>query len=437
MKKAMLWIFIVMLVVSMVLTFSLVGCKEEKVEETTAEETTAAEEITLHMWDTWSDESQNAGMDEMVGKFQEINPNIEIVREVYRSTDLETLLPTALASDTGPDIMYYDSGPGYAGILAKAGLLLDLDEAYEENGWNDRIFDFTKKSVTFDGKACGIGNELEFIGVYYNKTIFDELGVTEPETYEEFIQICEKAKAAGYTPIAFADGGDGNPAEHQFSIMANNIAGKEKIEEVLFGEGTWDDPDFVKAIQLFFVDMNEAGYFLPDTTVITAEEGNAIFYSGQAAMDMTGSWMISELNDAVEDFEVGFFAFPSIEGKPVLPPGGLGSGYFISSKTAYPEEAIKFLDYLFTKESAEMMLESMSIIVPVAMDTEGVDISPLMRLAVDIVSNVTLGYNIDVLAGNRFNQVQIDGFQAILLGQKTPEEQIKDLQVAWEADKSE
>jgi len=149
MKKAMLWIFIVMLVVSMVLTFSLVGCKEEKVEETTAEETTAeettaeettaAEEITLHMWDTWSDESQNAGMDEMVGKFQEINPNIEIVREVYRSTDLETLLPTALASDTGPDIMYYDSGPGYAGILAKAGLLLDLDEAYEENGWMERL----------------------------------------------------------------------------------------------------------------------------------------------------------------------------------------------------------------------------------------------------------------------------------------------------------
>jgi ABC-type glycerol-3-phosphate transport system substrate-binding protein len=48
-----------------------------------------------------------------------------------------------------------------------------------------------------------------------------------------------------------------------------------------------------------------------------------------------------------------------------------------------------------------------------------------------------LGYNIDVLAGNSFNQVQIDGFQAVLLGQKTPEEQIKDLQAAWEADKSE
>ncbi len=441
MKKVILWMLIVVLTVSMVLTLSLIGCKKEKAAETTtvattAAETAAAEKVTLRIWDTFTEEKQSAGMEKIIANFKEANPNIEIVREAQTIDDIRPVLQTTLAAGTGPDIMYYDTGPGYAGILVKAGLLLDLDSAYKDNGWDSRIFSWVKEGVTFDGKAYGIGNEIDFIGVYYNKKIFSELGVSEPKTYEEFIQICDKAKAAGYTPIAFADG-DKWPAYHQFSIMANNIAGKEKLDKVLYGDGTWDDPDFVKSIQLFFVDMNKAGYLLPDTTAIKYTDGNAFFYSGKAAMHMTGTWLISEITDNAKDFETGFFFFPSIEGKPVLPPGGLGSGYFVSSKTAHPEEAIKFLDYLFSEENGKIWLEDMSINPPIAVKTEGLNLSPLMKNKVDMLSSgIALGYNIDVLVGNQFNNVQADGYQAVLLGQKTPEQLIKELQTAWEADKS-
>ncbi|MCL4384970.1 MAG: extracellular solute-binding protein [Actinobacteria bacterium] len=448
MKKITVISLIMIFIIS--LAFMSIGCKARVSEVTTVKEvatdtettaaettvavTTSAKKITLHIWDTFTEENQSAGMDKMISKFQESNPNIEIVREAQTIDDMRPVLQTALASGMGPDIMYYDTGPGYAGVLAKAGLLLELDTAYKDNGWNNRIFNWTKERVTFNGKTYGIGNEVEFIGVYYNKKIFNELGVGEPKTYEEFTQICNKAKAAGYTPIAFADG-DKWPAYHQFSIMANNIAGKEKLDRVLFDEGTWNDPDFIKAIQIFFVDMNKAGYFLSDTTAIKYEDGNAVFYSGKAAMHMTGTWLISEITANAKDFETGFFFFPSIEGKPILPPGGLGSGYFISSKTANPVEAIKFLDYLFSEENAKMWLENMSIIPPIIVNTEGLNLSPLMKFAVNAVSGVPLGYNIDVLAGDQFNNTQADGYQAVLLGKKTPEVLIKELQSAWEADK--
>lgn len=393
------------------------------------------EKVTLRLWDTFTEEGQNAGMEKMIAKFQETHPNIDFERDAQTIDDMRPVLQTALGAETGPDIMYYDTGPGYAGVLASAGLLLPLDEAYKDKGWDDRIFAWTKDRVTFDGKTYGIGNEIEFIGVYYNKNIFKELGIGEPTSYEEFVQICDKAKAAGYTPIAFADGSKW-PAYHQFSIMANNIAGKEKLDAVLFGDGSWDDPDFVKAIQTFFVDMNQAGYFLPDTTAITYEDGNAVFYAGGAAMDITGTWLISEMTNNAKDFEVGFFFFPSIEGKEVMPPGGMGSGYFVSANTAHPKEAVEFLDFLFSEEGGKIWLENMSIIPSINIKTDDLNMSPLMKFAVDAVSKVQLGYNIDVLAGDQFNTTQGDGYQAVLLGQKTPEEMIKDLQAAWEKDKS-
>lgn len=450
MKKVLSLIFVI------AVTFGLFGCQPAAAPAPVAEapaaqapaateapaapvapaETEApAEKVTLRLWDTFTEEGQSAGMDKMIAKFQETHPNVEFQRDAQTIDDLRPVLQTALGADNGPDIFYYDTGPGYAGVLAKAGLLLPLDEAYKEKGWSDRIFGWTKDRVTFDGKTYGIGNELEFIGVYYNKKIFEELGVTEPKTYEEFLQICGKAKGAGYTPIAFADGPKW-PAYHQFSIMANNIAGKEKLNNVLFGDSSWDDPDFTKAIQTFFVDMNKAGYFLKDTTAISYEDGNAVFYSGKAAMDITGTWLLSEMSNNATDFEVGFFFFPSIEGKPVLPPGGMGSGYFVNAKTKYPAEAVAFLDFMFSEEGGKIWLEDLSIIPPIPVKTADLKLEPLMKFAVDAVTTVPLGFNIDVLAGDNFNTTQGDGFQAVLLGLKTPEQLIKEMQAAWEADKA-
>ena len=42
------------------------------------------------------------------------------------------------------------------------------------------------------------------------------------------------------------------------------------------------------------------------------------------------------------------------------------------------------------------------------------------------------GYNVDVLAPPEFNDMMPNGFQAILAGDKTAEQQAADLQAAWE-----
>ena len=385
--------------------------------------------VTLRLWDTFSEGSQSDAMDALITAFEAEHPNITIERDTQTVDTMRPIIQTSLASGTGPDIFYYDTGPGFAGVLAEAGLLLPLDDAYTNQGW-DHIFDWTKERVTFDGHVYGIGNEIEFYGVYYNRDLFETLGLEEPTTYEEFLEVSTALKEAGYIPVSFANSA-GWPAFHLFSLYANNYAGKAKMEELLMGDASWEDPDIINAIQSFFVDMNEAGYLIPNTNAVSYADGAALFYSGQAGMHITGTWLLS---DVIENatFEPGWFFLPNPAGGQPVPPAGLGSGYFVSAATEHPEEAIAFLDFLFDPANAATWTEQMLIIPPYDVDTTDLDVPRLYSFAVDALANIDMGYNVDVLAPDSFNTVMSDGFQAVLLGRKTPEEQAADLQNAMQ-----
>jgi raffinose/stachyose/melibiose transport system substrate-binding protein len=153
-------------------------------------------------------------------------------------------------------------------------------------------------------------------------------------------------------------------------------------------------------------------------------------------MHMTGTWLIGDTMNNT-DANIGWFFFPSIDGSEVLPPGGLGSVYFISSKTEHPDEAIAFLDYLFDPANARVWMETMNFVPPYPVDPEEFDIPELQKFAVKALAEVQLGYNIDVLTPSSFNKTMFDGFQAVLLGQKTPEEVAAQLQADMEAYRAE
>ena len=388
----------------------------------------APEVVELLVWDQFQ-ETSNV-VDELMANFVEANPDISIQREAQ--PNMRDILKTALDGGVGPDVMYYDTGPGFAGVLARAGLLLALDEAYDQFGWNERIFPLAKERASFDGKAYGIGHELEFIGTFYNKRIFEEQGLSEPASHNEFMEICEKLKEAELIPIAFADQPKW-PAGHMFSIFGGYIAGKDKLAAAISGEVPWNDPDFVDAIQLFFVDMHEAGYFIPEVNAVNYDDANLLFYSGQAATNITGTWMVGQYSEPeVMPDPVGFFFYPPLGNKPIAPPAGLGSGYFVSKAVENAQAAFRLLDYLFSDEAARFWIEGASFIPPIAVNADEFQIPDLMRfIIINLQENAELmGFNIDVLTPNNFNTVMFDGFQEVLAGIRTAQEQADALEAA-------
>ncbi len=396
----------------------------------------AEEEVVLTVWDTFTGVTDSQALDDLYNKFEELNPGIIIEREPMQDQDMRKVIQVNLSSGGGPDVFEYNTGPGLAGVLAKANLIMPMDKYYDKFNWDDRIYSWTKDRVTFDGKVYGIGNEIEGLGVYYHKDLFNNLGLEEPKTFHEFLSNCDVLKSNGYIPVAYGNQGKW-PAYHMFSIFANNTAGGEMLDDIIFESKSWVQPEIINAVKLAFVDMVEKGYYIPGTNGVTYDDGNMLFFAKQAAMHMTGTWLIRDIIDNVQDPEVGFFFLPPIDDKPAYAPSGLGSGTFISANTEYPEEAARLVDFMYSEKALEYWIAA-GAILPISFNLDNYEMDPLKRSVFEAVIEIStsddanMGYNIDVLTPAAFNQVMADGFQAVIADQKTPKEQVIDMQESLE-----
>jgi raffinose/stachyose/melibiose transport system substrate-binding protein len=403
---------------------------ESSNEQSTEKKDTNDGKITITLWDPFTGPESGIILDTLIQNYEKENPNIDIKRNTMKNDDIRNTIKPALTSNKGPDIFMYDSGPGYLGVLAKSGLALDLTPYTEQYGWDQRFPEWVNELVNFDGKRYGIGNEVELIGVYYNKKIFSELGAEPPKTYEEFLSIAEKAKSEGYIPISFDDK-DQWPAFHLESVFYTAVAGKEKIEKVLSKEEGFDQPIFAEALDKFYK-LIEQGYTSENPLAVSYDDGNKEFFSGKAAMRITGTWMVSGMIENLKD-DVGFFLMPSVNPDlPLSAPGGIGSAMVISSKTKHPDETAKFMDYMFSEESAKIWYEN-SRIVPIDIDVATLNLPALSKDVINMANSPAgLSYNIDVLMPQKVNNVTKNLLQELIAGKKTGAEVVKAKQEALE-----
>ncbi len=353
---------------------------------------------------------------------------IEVELETLDLDTMRTVLQTQLRSGEGPDVFGWGSGPGFGGALAEAGLVRDLTADYEERGWE--VYDFAKERVTVDGKVYGLPGEAETIGLFYNKDVFAELGIDEPQSLADVEAASKTVREAGKTPMAVGDK-EGWEGGHLLSMALSSAVGSEGMEALVSGEKPWTSPEVVEALELWR-SYNEAGYLPKSPTGVDYDTSTAQFYSGDAAMIPTGSWLVAELEDNA-DFEVGYIPFPAPDG-PGIFAGGLGSGPYVSAGTEHEEEAIEFLDFLASPEHAKWVVENLATIPPREVDTEGLEVSPLFAQVLEDTAELStsgdFGYNIDVLVTDAFNEAMYDGMQAVFTGQATPEQVAANLEAA-------
>jgi raffinose/stachyose/melibiose transport system substrate-binding protein len=363
-----------------------------------------------------------------VDRFEEQHPNIDLQREALQPDEVRKEIQSRLRSKEPPDVFAYDTGPGFGGVLAEAGLLRPLENAYKEHGWD--IYDWAKQQATYDGTVYGVPDQVEEIIVFYNKDLVPEV----PHTLEELRQISDQLKGRGKIPLAFGNK-EQYPASHMFSIATSNVLGREGLDSILYGDGRWDIPQVVEAIELMFRDFVESGYYPKSSNALTYDGANALFYSGEAAMNATGTWLVSEIVQAVQEFDVGFFRFPSIEGSGISPPAGVGTGWFVAKDAKNPQEAITFVDYLLQDDTARLTIEKLNTIPAHPVNTEGLEVPELFKQVLDDLSEFpqaeAFGYNIDVLAPQNFNEVMYTGFREVINGLRSPAEQAGALQQAW------
>jgi raffinose/stachyose/melibiose transport system substrate-binding protein len=334
--------------------------------------------------------------------------------------NMRTVLQTQLRSGEGPDVFSWGSGPSFGGALVKAGLVQDLTDSYEKYDW--KVFDFAKERVTYDGKAYGIPGELETLGLFYNKKIFADLGIKQPQNMSDLKGAAEAIRKAGKVPLAVGDK-EAWEGGHLLSMALSSAIGGDGMEALFSGKKSWNSPEVVAALQLW-ADFNKAGYLPKSPTSVDYDTSTAMFFSGQAAMIPTGSWLVGEIDDNV-DFEVGYIPFPAPAG-PGIFTGGLGSGPWISATASNKKAAEEFLNFLQSEEHGRWTVKNLHTIPPRPMDTAGLDVSPLLTQVLDDTAKVgaggDFGHNIDVMVSDVLSKAIYDGVQAVLTGQQTAEE---------------
>ena len=239
-----------------------------------------------------------------------------------------------------------------------------------------------------------------------------------------------KIRDAGVIPMAVSDK-DGWQGGHLLSMSLSSEVGGPAMDELINGETPWTDPSVVKALQVWQT-MSDDKLLPPSPTAINYDNGNALFYSGKAAMNPTGSWLALDIERNVE-----VRASATSRSRPRRPgifSGGLGSGSFISASSTKADAAEEFLDYgSSTRSTARGRWRSCRTSRRSRSTPPASRRSPLFEQVLADTAKIAdgtgdFGYNIDVLTSDTFNNAMWNGMQGMLTGQTTPEEVAAQLQ---------
>ena len=386
------------------------------------------EKVQIVYWGQTSGPQWQAAFGEMIANFEAANPDIEVVNEVIAFDVMRDIAKPTLEAGEGPDLMYYDAGPGYAGILVNAGLLLSLEEAYDAYNWNERLLPISRTMTSFNGVVYGVGNELETQGLYWNKTIFAEEGLEPPATFAELLELCGIFRERGYdTPMAVGWGSPNAFAiAHNWYNVLNNYVDTDTIAAAISGEHPWNDPEIVRSMELVAVDMVEAGCYSDDAHGLSFYDANLLFYAGLAPMQSNSTWVMQFLTTPglVQD-DIGFGLWPPIEGRPQGMIQLFGSAWFVVANTEHPEETIRFLDYLVSEENVRLWVEGVGVPPSVAgIDYSQYDLAPVFQDFTNLLANWdgAVGWHLDVLTPANFNTAMWEDWSEMPAGRMTVQE---------------
>ena len=219
-----------------------------------------------------------SGMDgtNFVAKFEEANPDVKLNLQVISWSDVHKEVSTRISNGNAPDILNIDT---FSEFQAD-GLLLPVTDYCPEDLYQDFFPAFTAESE-IDGTVWAVPDLASARALYYNKKIFDEVGIEVPTTWAELKDACQAIKDF-YNGEVYGIGLDLTEDEGQvtFAYFAwGNNGG------FVDADGNWalNSDANVEAVQCI-MDLINAGYANPSPATQTRYELQDLFGSGKLAM---------------------------------------------------------------------------------------------------------------------------------------------------------
>lgn len=203
------------------------------------------------------------------------------------------------------------------GDLGAADLLVDFETALDEQGLWDQVLPAAASTIeNVYGQMVSLPYQYNLEGIWYNKAIFADLGLEEPQTYDELLEANDAILESGLTPMAEA-GAAAWPLTRLIGMYLYRTVGPEALADIRDGNASLTDPEYVEAAQAL-QDLADAGYFGDGFASADAATADNDFLTGKAAMKYDGTWLLAKINDPAQNTigveNVGFMPFPAVDG---------------------------------------------------------------------------------------------------------------------------
>jgi multiple sugar transport system substrate-binding protein/raffinose/stachyose/melibiose transport system substrate-binding protein len=313
-----------------------------------------------------SDPAPREADEDMVMRFEEKHPDIDVVHSIVAHEDFKQAIRAYLTASTPPDVMTWFAG-NRARFFIDKGLILDISDVWEAEGWNESYPAGFRALSSVDDKQYFVPTSWYWWAIYYSKSTFAEYGLEEPETWDEFLQVCETLKENGVTPITIGTKYRWTAAAW-FDYLNMRVNGPEFHINLMLGTESYTDPRVEAVFTDYWAPLIENGYFIEDPAAYSWSEAIPFMTDGSAAMYLMGDFIRDSYpEDQVDDLD--FFRFPIID--PSVPVGedAPTDGYFAAANSTNPDAAKKLLAYVGSAESQQITADTMGRL-PTNMDVD-------------------------------------------------------------------
>lgn len=254
----------------------------------------------------------------------------------------------------------YLLNPDTLRVLGEEGKLKDLSGLDCVKNLRDVVI----AANMVDGKLVGIPQEVVAYGLFINKDMFDQYGLTLPETPEDFLECCRVFKENGIeTPVG------ANRWWLETFVLAQAYAdlyngGNTEAEIAALNSGETKYSDYMRPGFEFLQEMIDKGYVDAEKALVSeAIEGEGADFLARKTPIVMAYWGAANTDTAYgnPDFEMQVIGFPSSRGQmPVIPMTGFGVGI----NAEHGEDALAVLDVMLSDEALQIYAETNRVISP-------------------------------------------------------------------------
>ncbi|GAB3597891.1 ABC transporter substrate-binding protein [Microbacterium tumbae] len=368
------------------------------------------QEVTVWIYPVIADEAAHKDFwDQTIADFEAEHEGVTVDYEIFPWANRDESLQTAIAANKGPDLVYLVPDQ----LAAYESSIEPMDD-YLTSEYKDSILDNVTDSITLDGNLMGAPMLTSVQTLICNKAVFDVAGVTEfPRTWDDLLEIAPKFVDAGLYVANYPASAE-NTLNITFYPLLWQAGGDVFTDD---GQVGFDGDAGVEALS-FLTELADLGALDPDALTTSVPLEQTLIAQGKVGC----TW--NNVVPEVEPFwgEENIMVLPPLSDEESVAYGTVGTLAMLKG-AGEKEAAGAFAEYATSPDVIAPYLEESGYFSAL----EGDPIYPadsLLGQVEQYVPNTTVG---EIGSASReVMGVLSPEIQAALLGQKTPEQALKD-----------